>query len=55
MTYEEIKVYKCTCNCCGHSWTTRKLELPEQCPKCHNPRWNKTEDNAKQPRLNISM
>lgn len=50
-----IEVYECTCEnlTCRHSWTTRKLEVPAQCPKCHSPNWNKPK--SKQPRLGVSL
>jgi len=55
MSYEEITVYQCHCNLCRHNWTTRILKIPDQCPKCHNPRWNKEKHAGKQPRLGITI
>lgn len=54
MAYTEIIVYYCKCenDKCRHVWTTRKKELPDQCPKCHSTKWN---NPGRQPRLIVEL
>ena len=32
---------------CGHKWIPRAFELPERCPKCNSPYWNKERKRGK--------
>jgi len=39
-----VEVKACKCSRCGHIWLPRKSiedELPEVCPKCKSPYWNR--------------
>jgi hypothetical protein len=29
------------CIKCNHKWKQRGKNIPKQCPRCHNPNWNK--------------
>lgn len=39
-TVEWVQAYRCTCNQCGHQWST--LALPSGCPnrKCRSRQWD---------------
>lgn len=45
------KVERLECHCendeCLHTWTTRKSEIPYQCPRCLKRKhiWNRSEEN----------
>jgi len=41
MSIEEVKVFKCECERCGHDWITKTREKPMVCPKCKSPYWDK--------------
>jgi hypothetical protein len=38
---KQIKVFQCTCERCGHCWTTKTDALPVRCAKCNVTTWNK--------------
>lgn len=40
-TTVKYKAWACTCERCGHEWTTLKDQLPKVCPKCKALTWNK--------------
>jgi len=31
----------CRCLRCNHYWKRRTISLPERCPRCNSPYWNK--------------
>ena len=33
---ERMKCYRC-----GHEWTPNRGRIPERCPRCNNPYWNR--------------
>lgn len=37
------------CERCGHTWNPRNNQLPEVCPKCKNPNWNKPKKRDAKP------
>lgn len=46
MPEEVITISKYSCSRCGHSWIPRKMMMPEVCPKCNSPYWNRPRENA---------
>lgn len=40
-TGEQVDLLKLKCNRCGYEWVPRKNELPQHCPGCNSPYWNK--------------
>lgn len=50
MASKEVMVpaLDCTCERCGHTWVTRRNQLPANCPKqgCKTPYWNKPRRSA---------
>lgn len=39
----EVEAYDCTCEKCGHTWTSYKTDIPTHCAnrRCTNPtKWN---------------
>jgi len=36
-----MEIPKLQCNRCEHEWIRRKDKLPNTCPKCSSPYWNK--------------
>ncbi|MFH1325376.1 MAG: hypothetical protein ABIH49_01225 [archaeon] len=51
MTKEEIRVCKCGCERCNHSWIARSRETPTVCPGCKSPYWNKPKKNINKKKL----
>lgn len=37
----EESIKEVQCNRCGHKWIPRTFTLPDRCPKCNSPYWNK--------------
>ncbi|SJK84436.1 type IIS restriction-modification system N6 adenine-specific DNA methyltransferase [Cuniculiplasma divulgatum] len=42
---EQINVFECICERCGHDWIARREEAPIVCPKCKSPYWDKPISN----------
>ena len=45
----EYVCYKCECDKCGHSWTTKGNVIPKVCAKCHVVTWNENSAPAESP------
>ena len=41
---EQVLVYKCVCDFCGHNW--RSWSLPLRCSSCKRPGWNRDRSRA---------
>jgi len=39
MAKKVVRMLECTCEKCGHSWTSR-IKDPKLCPKCKTAYWN---------------
>lgn len=44
--------YKCECDRCGKTWTTKDLIVPKSCPKCRRVTWIGASDGV--PKLRLS-
>lgn len=44
-----ITIHKCLR--CGHEWPSRLERLPEVCPKCNSPYWNKPKVKQSGPKM----
>lgn len=45
----EYVCYKCECDKCGHSWTTKGNVIPKVCAKCHVVTWNENSAPVESP------
>lgn len=45
---KNAEVLLCTCDQCGHSWTT--LSEPKRCANCKTPAWNRDKSPAGRPK-----
>jgi len=43
----KIMITELKCKRCGHRWYPRTTTIPEVCPKCKNPYWNKDRKEKK--------
>ena len=46
MARKVIKMSKCTCERCGHTWTSRIIK-PRTCPKCKSALWDIVKEEKK--------
>jgi len=47
MAIKKIVRLECTCEKCGHKWTTRTDREPVQCPSCKSIRFNEPRKEKK--------
>ncbi len=52
---KQVTINECTCENpkCGHTWLSRKVEIPLVCPRCGNRKWNKSEDEGRRDRDHV--
>ena len=41
METKKETIKELACNRCEHRWLPRAFKLPDRCPKCNSPYWNK--------------
>jgi predicted nucleic acid-binding Zn-ribbon protein len=44
MAIEQITVWKCVCDKCGHIWVSKNQIIPAMCAKCRTVTWNRGKD-----------